>query len=52
MGLRFWYTPETELSPLDRSMLCDECQAGVDGLRKSMGGDDNPGNLRDLLRVQ
>lgn len=35
LGSRFWDTPETALSPIDISMLCDECQAGLVGLRKS-----------------
>jgi hypothetical protein len=35
IGSRFWDAPEVATSPMERSTLCDECQAGVEGLRNS-----------------
>ena len=35
LGARFWDIPEAALPLQDQCILCDECEAGVEGLRKA-----------------
>lgn len=35
IGSRFWNIRNSDLCASDRTLLCDECQAGVEGLREA-----------------